>query len=57
MFKQLEEYLVGLLLKPELHAILPQLGGSRIELEYSEAADGSVLGRHNHLSSRKLSLV
>jgi hypothetical protein len=34
---------VGLILKPQFHAVLAQLGGSQIELEYSEAADGSVL--------------
>jgi hypothetical protein len=47
VLKQLEEYLVGLILKPQFHAVLAQLGGSQIELEYSEAADGGVLGRHN----------
>ena len=57
VFQQLDEYLVGLILKPQFHTVLAQLGGSQIELEYSEAADGSVLGRHNHLSSHKLSLV
>ena len=48
VLNQFEEYLVGLLLKPQLYTVLTQLGGSRIELEYSEAADGGVLGRHNH---------
>jgi hypothetical protein len=38
---------VGLILKPQFHTVLAQLGGSQIELEYSEAADGGVLGRHN----------
>ena len=48
VLKQLEEYLVGLILKPQFHTVLAQLGGSQIELEYSKAADGGVLGRHNH---------
>jgi len=48
VLKQLEEYMVGLILKPQFHTVLAQLGGSQIELEYSEAADRSVLGTHNH---------
>jgi hypothetical protein len=48
VLNQFEEYLVGLILKPEFRTVLAQLGGSQIELEYSEAADGSVPGRHNH---------
>jgi hypothetical protein len=46
MLKQLEEYLVGLILKPHFYAALEQLGGSQMELEYAEAVDG-LLGRHN----------
>jgi len=62
MFKQLEEYLVGLLLKPQFHAVLAQFGGSQIKLEYAEAVDGIVLGRHNqpkndHKLSASLALL
>jgi hypothetical protein len=49
MLKQLEEYLVWLILKLQFHAVLAQLSGSQIELEYAEAVQGSALGMHNNL--------
>jgi hypothetical protein len=56
--EQFEEHLIGLILKPQFHAVLAQLYGSQIELEYSEAVHGSVLGRHGYTySGRKLPLV
>ena len=53
MLKQLEEYLVGLILKLQFHAVLAQLSGSQIELEYAEAVEG----RTTTSSGRKLALV
>ena len=48
MVQQADQYLAGPILKLQPHAVLAELGRSRIEFEHTEAVDGSVAAGHRH---------